>query len=123
PAALPPAVAGGPIMWVRQNLFSSWTNTILTVVALWLIYEVVTAVFAWAFVNATWEGEDGAACTREHAGACWPYAAAWWGQFMYGRYPDAERWRVNLTYGVALAGLVPLMIPRVQGKLWSSIYL
>ena len=41
---------------------------------------------------------------------------------MYGRYPDAERWRVDLTYVLALAGLVPLMIPRVPGKLWNAIY-
>ena len=34
-----------------------------------------------------------------------------------------ERWRVNLTYVLALAGLVPLMIPRVPGKLWTSIYM
>ena len=40
-----------------------------------------------------------------------------------GAIPDAERWRVNLTYVLALAGLVPLMIPRVPGKLWLSIYL
>ena len=30
---------------------------------------------------------------------------------MYGRYPEAERWRVNLTYVLALAGLVPLIVP------------
>jgi len=122
-ASRPPRAAGGPVMWLRENLFSSWANTALTLLALWLIYEIVTAVIAWAFVNATWDGVDGSDCSREHAGACWPYAAAWLGQFMYGRYPDAERWRVNLTYGLALAGLVPLMTPRVPGKLWTSIYL
>ena len=41
---------------------------------------------------------------------------------MYGRYPDAERWRVDLAYVLALAGLVPLMIPRVPGKLWNAVY-
>ncbi len=119
----PPRSATGPIGWLRENLFSSWTNGALTLLALWLIYEVVRGVFSWAIVNATWEGDDGAACAREHAGACWPYAAAWFGQFMYGRYPDPERWRVNLTYGLAIAGLVPLMVPQVPGKLWSCIYL
>jgi general L-amino acid transport system permease protein len=122
-SSLPPRTIGGPVLWLRANLFSSWTNTILTVVAGWLVYEIVTAGFAWAAVNATWEGDDGSACAREHAGACWPYAAAWFGQFMYGRYPDAERWRVNLTYGLAIVGLLPLMLPQVGGKLWTSIYL
>jgi general L-amino acid transport system permease protein len=109
--------------WLRDNLFSTWTNTALTLLALWLIYAVVRSVIGWASLNATWEGDDGAACAREHAGACWPYAAAWFGQFMYGRYPDAERWRVNLTYGLAIIGLVPLMLPRAQGKLWACVYL
>ena len=73
-------------------------------------------------MHATFEGEDGTACTREDAGACWPFVGAWFGQFMYGRYPDAERWRVNLTYALAVAGLVPLMVPRIPGKLWHRIY-
>jgi general L-amino acid transport system permease protein len=118
----PPAANAGPIAWLRANLFSSIGNTILTLVALWLVYRVAHTVIDWAFLHATFEGEDGAACTREDAGACWPFVGAWFGQFMYGRYPDAERWRVNLTYALALAGLVPLMVPRVPGKLWSSIY-
>jgi general L-amino acid transport system permease protein len=121
-AAPAPIAASGPLAWLRANLFSSIGNTVLTVVALWVIYEVARGAIVWAFVNATFEGEDGAACTREHAGACWPFVSAWFGQFMYGRYPDAERWRVNLTYVLAIAGLVPLMVPRIPGKLWSSIY-
>ena len=123
PARKAPALVVGPVAWVRANLFSSWTNTALTLVGLWLIYEIVAGVIGWALLHATWTGEDGAACTREGAGACWPFVVAKFGQFMYGRYPDAERWRVNLTYVLALAGLVPLMIPRVPHKLWSSLYL
>ena len=42
---------------------------------------------------------------------------------MYGRYPIPDRWRVDLTYVLALAGLVPLMIPSVPGKLWNAIYM
>jgi general L-amino acid transport system permease protein len=123
PAVRPPSASLGPVAWLRENLFSSVANTALTLLALWLTYELITAVLGWALFNAVWEGEDGSACTREHAGACWPYVSAWFGQFIYGRYPDTERWRVNLTYVLALAGLVPLMIPHVPGKLWTSIYL
>jgi general L-amino acid transport system permease protein len=119
----PPHTAVGPLGWLRANLFSSWGNTVLTLAALWLVYQAVAVVIDWAVLSATWEGEDGGACSAERAGACWPYASAWLGQFLYGRYPDAERWRVNLTYGLAIAGLVPLMVPQVPGKLWSTIYL
>jgi general L-amino acid transport system permease protein len=123
PQSRPRPAGIGPIGWLRENLFSSVANTALTVLALWLIYRIVAVTLDWALFNAVWEGDDGSACAGEHAGACWPYASAWFGQFMYGRYPDAERWRVDLTYVLALAGLVPLMIPRVPGKLWTSIYL
>jgi general L-amino acid transport system permease protein len=41
---------------------------------------------------------------------------------MYGRYPGPERWRVDLTYSLALAGLVPLMMPSIPGKKWSTLY-
>ena len=107
---------------VRENLFSSTTNTILTLLACGSPTRC-RGGFAWAFLDATWDGEDGGACSREGAGACWPFVAAKFGQFMYGRYPDAERWRVNLTYALAMAGLVPLMVPRIPGKLWSALYL
>ena len=68
-------------------------------------------------------GKDGSACAEPGAGACWPFITHKLGLFMYGRYPAAERWRVDLTYVLALAGLLPLMIPRVPGKLWTSLYL
>src|SRR5262245_30154090 len=90
----PPTRAVGPIQWLRENLFSSWTNAALTVAALWLIWELVSSLIAWGVVNATWQGRDGSDC-RE-GGACWPFINAWFGQFLYGRYPAAERWRVNL---------------------------
>ena len=122
-AAPPPGAKGGPIGWLRANLFSSWSNAALTVLALWLIYQAAATVLGWAVLDATWQGQDGSDCTRHEGGACWPFVSAWFGQFMYGRYPDAERWRVNLTYILAVAGLAPLMIPQVPRKLWSSIYL
>jgi general L-amino acid transport system permease protein len=118
--AAPPARAVGPLLWLRERLFSSWSNAALTLLALWLVYQLVSTLFTWGVLHATWQGRDGGDC-RE-GGACWPFVGAWFGQFLYGRYPDAERWRVNLTYALAAAGLVPLMIPQVPGKLWSSAY-
>jgi general L-amino acid transport system permease protein len=118
----PPRLSVGPIGWVRNNLFSSWTNTLLTVLGLWLVYSVIKGVLGWAVISAVWTGEDGSACSVPGAGACWPFITAKFGQFMYGRFPDAERWRVDLTYFLALAGLVPLMVPAIPGKMWSALY-
>jgi len=120
--APPRRAALGPVAWLRENLFSSWGNTLLTAIGLLIAYKAAAAILEWGILNATFTGEDGSACSREGAGACWPYIAAKFGQFMYGRYPSDERWRVDLVYALALAGLVPLMIPRVPGKLWNAVY-
>src|SRR5690606_952439 len=98
-------------------------NTLLTLVGLWLLWIVVGGALNWAVFNATWQGEDGTACSRPNAGACWPFIQAKFSQFMYGRYPEPQRWRVDLTYVLAVVGLVPLMIPRVPGKLFNTIYM
>lgn len=119
----PPRSATGPVGWMRENLFSTWGNTVLTLLGLYIAYLAISGAVSWAFFNATWSGENGADCTRDTAGACWPFVQAKFSQFMYGRYPEAERWRVDLTYIFAIAGLVPLMVPWVRGKLYLSIYM
>jgi general L-amino acid transport system permease protein len=111
------------VEWSKQHLFSSAGNGVLTVVTAVVVGFVAWAAIDWALIDAVFAGSDGSACAKPGAGACWPFITHKFGLFMYGRYPEPERWRVNLTYLLALAGLVPLMIPRVKGKLWLSIYL
>jgi general L-amino acid transport system permease protein len=118
----PPRALVGPLAWLRQNLFSSPFNSFLTLLSLWITYLFLSSFLSWALFSAVFTGADGKACSVEGAGACWPFVVAKFGQFMYGRYPDAERWRVNLTYLLAAAGLIPLLIPSVPGKKWQAIY-
>ena len=72
------------------------------------------------FIDAVWDGSSRVDCLPETVGrpvgACWPFIAAKFAQFMYGFYPASEVWRVNLTYAIGLALLVPLLIPRVPYK-------
>jgi general L-amino acid transport system permease protein len=119
----PSNVTVDPAGWLRANVFSNWFNTILTLFAAALSAWIVFAALDWAVFSAVFTGADGSACKASDTGACWPFIGAKMGLFMYGRYPDAERWRVDLTYVLALAALVPLMIPRVPGKLWLSLFL
>ena len=53
---------------------------------------------------------------RPRVGACWPFIAAKFSQFMYGFYPEDERWRADLTFALGGVLLVPLLIPRVPHK-------
>ncbi|HWB44739.1 MAG TPA: amino acid ABC transporter permease [Hyphomicrobiaceae bacterium] len=117
-----PRTAAAPVEWVRRNLLSSPLNVALTLLGLWISIAAIKGIAGWAIFHATWTGADGSACAHE-GGACWPFVAAKFGQFMYGRYPDVERWRVNLTYALAAVGLLALVSPRVPGKFWSALYL
>jgi len=117
----PPASEVGVVGWLMRNLFSSLSNTALTLVALYLTYRLVAGVLDWAIFSAVWTGVDGSAC-QNSTGACWPFVGAKFGQFMYGRYPDEERWRVLLTYALSAITLGGLMIPGVPGKKWLALF-
>lgn len=42
---------------------------------------------------------------------------------MYGRYPDEELWRINVTYVLFAASILALVIPKVPGKKWTTLFL
>lgn len=121
-SAPPPATEVGVVGWARKNLFSSWTNAILTVIGLYLVWVIVPPIIEFAFVNAVWTGTNREACVGVH-GACWAYVKAYLPQFIYGRYPDPERWRVNLVFFLFVIGLAPLLMPRVPYKRENIIYM
>ena len=110
----PPSKVFGPVAWMRANLFSSWLNTLLTLLAFYLIYLVVPPILHWAILDANWVGTTRADCTKE--GACWVFIQQRFGQFMYGYYPGDLRWRVDLTVWLAIVGVAPLFISRFQRK-------
>jgi len=123
PILPPPVRQTGAVAWLRANLFSSASNTILTLIAIALVIWIVPPVIRWAFVDAVWSGGDREACLTSPEAACWAFVKARFGQFMYGRYPIDERWRVNLTAILLLIGLVPFAIPKVPYKRETMIYL
>lgn len=115
-AVKPPRVQVGPIAWLRDNLFSSIVNSILTIVIGVLIALAVWRILDFAVFQATWVGENGEACAKND-GACWPFVFAKFGQFMFGTFPEELRWRPKLIYLLALASLVPLMFDGLKAKM------
>ncbi len=129
-AQTPPRSYVGPVAWMQRNLFATPANAALTVVALLAVGWVLPQLLSWLFFNAQWSGTDRAAClTVEQggalpagwSGACWPFVIHKFPQFMFGRYPLDERWRVMLTGIVFLALLVPLLTPRAPFKRLNAI--
>jgi hypothetical protein len=85
-----------------------------------LLWFTVVPAVKFLLIDAVWTGKDRTACLPEAAGhtvgACWPFVQAKFSQFIYGFYPEAERWRVNLTFFLAALLLLPLLIPRLPAK-------
>ncbi|MFP3921359.1 MAG: amino acid ABC transporter permease [Dichotomicrobium sp.] len=106
----------GAARWAWDNLLGTPANAALTVLGLLIVWWLAEAVLQFALFDAVWTGASGADC-RGFAGACWPFIAAKLDQFVYGRYPDTELWRVHAAgAGVAL-GLFAVLSPGTPRKL------
>jgi general L-amino acid transport system permease protein len=115
-----PIKVTGFVGFLRTRLFNSPTNILLTVGCLLLLWVTVIPAIQFLLVDAVWIGKDRTDCLAQNAGhpvgACWPFIQAKFGQFIYGFYPEPERWRVNLTFFLAAVLLLPLLIPRLPAK-------
>ena len=113
----PPVSISGPWAWMRANLFSSPLNIALTILSLLLLYAIIPPLVKWAIVLATWVFPTEVAvgdraprstdCTAD--GACWLFVRARIGQFIFGFYPEPERWRVILSFALGVAGIYGLL--------------
>ncbi|MGB7287959.1 MAG: amino acid ABC transporter permease [Salaquimonas sp.] len=128
----PPLSESGVMGWMRKNLFDGWFNTLLTLLALWVLYLTIPGILSFNFFNAVWSGENRDACATiaqggiqpdGWLGACWPYVGAYMKQFIYGRYPDELLWRPNLVFIMFIVGLVPLLIPSAPFKRENLIFM
>jgi general L-amino acid transport system permease protein len=125
-----PLSEAGIVAWVRKNLFATPVDSVLTVLALLLVAWALPQILGWAIFNAQWTGTDRTACLTADqggtlpagwSGACWAFVWAKFPQFMFGRYPVDERWRVILTAIIFVALLAPLLIPRAPYKRLNAI--
>jgi general L-amino acid transport system permease protein len=119
----PPRTVVGPVAWLRDNLFSSFGDILLTALGVVIILLAVPPLIEWAFLDAAWVGENRDVCTSTEVGACWAFVKAKFAQFIYGRYPIDERWRIDLMFVLLAAGLIPMAIPSVPRKGLNALYL
>lgn len=113
----PPVTSVGVIGWMRENLFSSWFNTLLTIVGVTFVYLVLSAILPWIFtptltLNSLNEcrvilkeaGREG-----HLAGACWGVISDRWVQLLFGFYPDHLYWRPILAFILLIVALAPVL--------------
>ena len=124
---IPPAAERGLVKWVRENLFSSAFNTIMTFISLWVIYSIIVAVTPW-FLNGVWDAKTVRECydlLDGKSGACFAVLKERFPQLIYGfKYPSSEYWRPNLATVLLLVALAPILFRRLPRQLliFSAIY-
>ena len=119
-ASAPPLSERGFVGWAREKLFSGPFNIGMTAASIVLIVLVVPPLARFLFIDAIWSGDNREACVNA-SGACWPFVKAKFGQFIYGFYPIAERWRPNVVFALGALLLAPLLVPRAPFKTLNAI--
>jgi general L-amino acid transport system permease protein len=126
----PPRTEIGVWGWVYHNLLSTKLNFFITLVTIYFLWLIVPPSLDWLFFNAVFEGASRDECRAAMdaagggKGACWAFVGKRFELFVYGFYPEAERWRVNLSFIMMLVALVPVLFDKVphRGKaLWFSL--
>jgi general L-amino acid transport system permease protein len=128
-AQKPPGAQAGIVLWMREKLFSSWLNGLLTLVALYAVYSILATVGPW-FWRSVWTGSSLNDCRATltatygegTSGACFAVIRERWQQIIFGFYPKELYWRPTLTLVLMLVALWPVLFssaPRVM--LWFSV--
>lgn len=99
--ATPPVRTTGPLKWMKDNLFRTWRDTLVTIVASGLLLWLLGSFVIWVFTTAQWE------IVRENLVT-----------FMVGRFPREQLWRVAvaLLIGAFVGGQLLGMFKRGKEK-------
>ena len=120
PSEAPPSKMVGVSAWLRNNLFSSALNTLITGVIAGSVFIALASIFQWAFLDADWVGVSREDCSRD--GACWVFVQARFEQFMFGFYPSDETWR-PLAFMLGLIGMIAgMMLGNAVVKKWLLVF-
>jgi general L-amino acid transport system permease protein len=119
PARPAPISETGFIHWARENLFGSVTNTIVTLLCIYVLYLLIPPIVNWAIIKATISGTDRAVCDGNPGGACWTFIKVRFTQIMFGLYfgshPD-QLWRPIVCFALLGAMLAWLIAPQTPYK-------
>ena len=106
----PPVHTKGPVRWVKDNLFNTWYNVLLSCLALICLSFIFKAFLTWAIVEAKWG-----------------VIPANLQLFAIGSYPREQIWRVwSVTYifcvlvglSAGIWGALTLRFALVLGGIW-----
>jgi general L-amino acid transport system permease protein len=101
----PPVEQVGALAWVRQRLFSSPLNILLTVLIVWILCMCIPAAVEWLFIKANFSATTAQQC-RESGGACWAFIREKHRLILFGTYPYDEQWRPLIATVILIAVII-----------------
>jgi general L-amino acid transport system permease protein len=112
PEAPPPAAETGITKWMKQNLFATIPNSVLTLAAIVVIYFLLAATLPW-ILNGIWNASSIRECREILDGAtggCFAVLSDRWNQLLFGfKYPSELYWRPALAFLLLFAAAAPVM--------------
>lgn len=112
PPSPPPVGESGALKWLRENLFSSLGNSVMTVVSALVVIWMATAVWPW-LSNGVWTTTSLSACRdvlQGETGACFSVLAERWNQLLFGfKYPQDQYWRPALAFALLFVAGAPVL--------------
>lgn len=127
PSMPPPYTASGPVKWARDNLFSTPANSVLTLVALYAIYMILSSTMPWV-LRGIWDSPSLSVC-REildgKSGACFAVLTERWNQLLFGfKYPVDLYWRPTIAFVLFFFAAAPVLFFDLPRKLliFTGIY-
>ncbi|MCK5099180.1 MAG: amino acid ABC transporter permease, partial [Desulfobacteraceae bacterium] len=109
----PPRSSVGIIGWVRENLFSSPVNTILTIIIATIFWFTIIPFIQWGIIDACWLPDSNC---RETNGACWSVISSNYKIILFGFYPQDILWRPV----TAIFMLVSLLVISRNRNYWNK---
>jgi len=106
---------------LNKNINSNWFNAVLSLLIIFVLIQNIPPLLNWLFFDANFLGETKEECTG--SGACWIFVKIWLPRFIYGLYPIAEIWRINLTFFMLIASVIILFYAPQKFKKYIIIFL
>jgi len=106
---------------LNKNINSNWFNALLSLLIIFVLIQNIPPLLNWLFFDANFVGETKEECTG--SGACWIFIKAWFPRLIYGLYPNAEIWRINLSFLMLIVLVISAFFVPPRIKKYIIIFL
>lgn len=120
----PPTEKIAILRWMKENLFASTANAVLTFLLVAAVVMWVPGFIQWAIIDPVWYTLDPEVC-RKAQGACWAVVGEKHRPMLFGLYPYEEHWRLVIAVTIYL-GTVGITMARrfwhwqILAPLWAA---